>query len=103
MGMTVDTIGECYATVSICGEEVKVKAQFLEVLKRYEGQCGSNRALAMQDKLEVLKDKVIEENEAVLEWLPLRKRDVTLETLLQKTYQSLVNDMERDMGEKERV
>jgi len=43
MGMTVDTIGECYATVSICGEEVKVKAQFLEVLKRYEGQCGSDR------------------------------------------------------------
>ena len=40
------------------------------------------------------------ENEAVLEWLPLRKRDVTLETLLQKTYQSLIDGMEGEMGEK---
>ena len=75
-----------------------MKAQFLEVLKRYEGHCGSARALAMQDKLEALKDTVVEENEAVLEWLPLRKRDVTLETLLQKTYQSLIDEMEGEMG-----
>lgn len=97
--MTVDTIYECCGKFSIyCDEEVKVKAQFLEVLKRYEARNGSASALAMQDKLEVLKDKVIEENEAVLEWLPLRKRDVTLETLLQKTYKSLIDEMEREMG-----
>lgn len=101
--MTIDTIYKCYAKVSICEEEVIVKAQFLEVLKRYEGQCGSDRALVIQDKLEVLKDKVVEENEAVLEWLPLRKRDVTLETLLQKTYQSLIDEMKGEMREKERV
>jgi hypothetical protein len=74
-----------------------VKGQFQEVLKRFEAQCGSARALAVQDKLEALKSKVVEENEAVLEWLPLRKRDVTLETLLQKTYQNLIVEMEEEM------
>jgi len=74
-----------------------MKEQFLEILKRYEERFSSARALEVQDRLKDLKEKVIEENEGLLEWLPERKRDVTLETLLQKTYQKLIEEMEKEM------
>ena len=76
-----------------------MRGKFLETIKKYEARFGSIKALAVQDKLEDLKEKVILENEDVLEWLPLIKRDITLETLLQKTYQSLVHQMEVEMEE----
>jgi len=74
-----------------------MKEQFLEIIKRYEEQFGSARALEVQGRFKDLKEKVVEENEGLLEWLPERKRDVTLETLLQKTYQKLIDEMEEKM------
>jgi len=74
-----------------------MKEQFLEIIKKYEERFGSARALEVQDRLKNLKEKVVEENEGLLEWLPERKRNVTLETLLQKTYQKLIDEMEKEM------
>jgi hypothetical protein len=76
-----------------------LKEQFLVLIKKYEEQFGAEKTTAVQKKLDAMKEKVMEDNEAVLEWLPLRKRDVTLETLMQKTYQQLIDDMEQEMGE----
>jgi len=67
----------------------------MEALKKYGEKFGSERARAMQKMFDERKQKVMEDNEFVLQWLPVRKRDVTMETLLQKTYDELIVEMEK--------
>ena len=67
----------------------------MEALKKYGEKFGSERARAMQKMFDERKQKVMEDNEFVLQWLPVRKRDVTMETLLQKTYDELMVEMEK--------
>ena len=75
--------------------ECRVKEEFMEALKKYGEKFGSERARAMQKMFDERKQKVMEDNEFVLQWLPVRKRDVTMETLLQKTYDELMVEMEK--------
>ncbi|HEU20509.1 MAG TPA: hypothetical protein ENO00_14225 [Deltaproteobacteria bacterium] len=72
-----------------------MKEEFMEALKKYGEKFGSERARAMQKMFDERKQKVMEDNEFVLQWLPVRKRDVTMETLLQKTYDELIVEMEK--------
>lgn len=72
---------------------MEVKDEFIEALRKYEEKVGLVRARAMQKMFEERKQKVMEDNEFVLQWLPVRKRDITLDTLLQKTYEELIREM----------
>lgn len=71
-----------------------MKDEFIEALRKYEEKVGSERARMVQEMFEERKHKIMEDNEFVLQWLPVKKRDITLETLLQKTYEELVKEME---------
>jgi len=75
-----------------------MKNRFEKALKTYEERFGLEKTQAVQMRLAELKAKVIEENEAVLEWLPAHKRSITMETLLQKTYQTLIEEMEEELN-----
>ena len=71
-----------------------VKNEFIEALRKYEEKVGSERVRALQEIFEERKQKVMEDNDFVLQWLPVKKRDITLETLLQKTYEELIREMD---------
>jgi hypothetical protein len=71
-----------------------MKAEFMEALKRFEQSAGPGQARAINDRLEERKRSIMEDNEYLLQWLPERKRNETMETLLQKTYDELMREME---------
>jgi hypothetical protein len=71
------------------------KEKFLEALKIYESKYGSAEALKIQDRLSTLRKQILEDNEAVLEWLPMKKKDQTMESLMEKNYRDLIFQMER--------
>ncbi len=71
-----------------------MKNEFIEALRKYEEKVGSERVRALQEIFEERKQKVMEDNDFVLQWLPVKKRDITLETLLQKTYEELIREMD---------
>lgn len=71
-----------------------MKDEFVRALRKYEEKVGSERARAVRKIFEERKQKVMEDNDHVLQWLPVKKQDITLETLLQKTYEELINEME---------
>jgi len=78
----------------------EMKEQFAAVLQQYEKQKGPQKAVEIQRKLEDAEKRVVEDNAALLDWLPERKRSITLETLLQKTYRDLIDDMNEEMRER---
>lgn len=73
------------------------KEKFLEALKIYESKYGSAEALKIQDRLSALRKQIIEDNETVLEWLPTKKKDQTIESLLEGCYRDLTLQMEREL------
>ena len=77
-----------------------MKNEFIEALRKYEEKVGSERVRALQEIFEERKQKVMEDNDFVLQWLPVKKRDITLETLLQKTYEELIREMDEAIGAK---
>ncbi|MBE9547693.1 MAG: hypothetical protein IMF10_09420 [Proteobacteria bacterium] len=75
-----------------------MKAKYLDTLKEYNEKFGAARVREIEDKFRTLEEEIMSENESVLTWLPPRKKDETIGTLLQKTYQDLINEMEEEMG-----
>lgn len=75
-----------------------MKATYLDTLKEYNEKFGADRMREIEVKFKALEEEIISENESVLTWLPPPKRDVTIGTLLQKTYQDLIHEMEEEMG-----
>jgi hypothetical protein len=71
-----------------------MKDEFMKALKKYEEAAGPERARAINDQFEERKRIIMEDNEYLLQWLPERKRNVTMETLLQKTYEGFMKEME---------
>ena len=73
-----------------------MKDTFEKALKDYEKKYGLEKAAGIQDQFDRLKEKVISDNEHVLEWLPLRKKNETIESLLQGVYKKLTSQMEKE-------
>jgi hypothetical protein len=73
-----------------------MKDTFEMALKDYEKKYGLEKAAGIQDQFDRLKEKVISDNEHVLEWLPLRKKNETIESLLQGVYKKLTSQMEKE-------
>ncbi|MBN2256106.1 MAG: hypothetical protein JW736_10390 [Deltaproteobacteria bacterium] len=76
-----------------------MKDEFMEALKKFEQTAGPERARAINDRFEERKRVIMEDNEYLLQWLPERKRNVTMMTLLQKTYEELMKEMEDTEGQ----
>ncbi|MCX5833228.1 MAG: hypothetical protein NTV99_01705 [Deltaproteobacteria bacterium] len=72
-----------------------MKDAFERALKDYEKKYGLEKAAEIQGQFEELKEKVIADNEHILEWLPLRKKNETIESLLQGVYKKLMGLMEK--------
>jgi len=73
-----------------------MKDTFEKALKDYEKKYGLEKAAEIQAKFDQLKEKVIADNEHVLQWLPLRKRNETIESLLQGVYKKLMGVMAKE-------
>jgi len=73
-----------------------MKDTFEKALKDYEKKYGLEKAAEIQAKFDQLKEKVIADNEHVLQWLPLRKRNETIESLLQGVYKKLTGVMAKE-------
>lgn len=73
-----------------------MKETFERALKDYEKKYGLEKAAEIQGQFDQLKEKVIVDNEHVLEWLPLRKKNETIESLLQGVYKKLMSRMEKE-------
>jgi hypothetical protein len=71
-----------------------MKDAFERALKDYEKKYGLEKAAEIQAQFDQLKEKVIADNAHVLEWLPLRKKNETIESLLQGVYKKLTGLME---------
>lgn len=72
-----------------------MKDTFEKALKDYEKKYGLEKAAEIQGQFDQLKEKVIADNEHILEWLPLRKKNETIESLLQGVYKKLMGLMEK--------
>ena len=72
-----------------------MKDAFERALKVYENNYGLEKAAEIQGQFDQLKEKVIADNEHILEWLPLRKKNETIESLLQGVYKKLMSLMEK--------
>ncbi len=72
-----------------------MKDAFERALKGYEKKYGLEKAAEIQSQFDELKGKVIADNEHFLEWLPLRKKNETIESLLQGVYKKLMGLMEK--------
>ena len=72
-----------------------MKDAFERALKDYENNYGLDKAAEIQGQFDQLKEKVITDNEHILEWLPLRKKNETIESLLQGVYKKLMSLMEK--------
>lgn len=71
-----------------------MKDDFERALKDYERKYGLEKAADIQGRFDRMKEEVIADNDHVLEWLPLRKRNETIESLLQGVYKKLMDLME---------
>ncbi len=72
-----------------------MKDAFERALKDYEKKYGLEKAAELQGQFDQLKEKIIADNDHVLEWLPLRKKNETTESLLQGVYKKLMGLMEK--------
>jgi diadenosine tetraphosphatase ApaH/serine/threonine PP2A family protein phosphatase len=77
------------------GEALEMKDDFERALRDYEKKYGLEKAAEIQTQFDQLKEKVIADNEHVLEWLPLRKKNETIESLLQGVYKKLMGRIEK--------
>jgi hypothetical protein len=76
--------------------EGSTRERFIQALIQYQDQFGQERASAIQEKFWQLKEQIIADNSADLDWFPSWKKNQILESLLDKTYLSLIAEMERE-------
>ena len=72
------------------------REKFIQTLIRYQQQFGPERAEGIQQKFSSLREGILAANEGELEWFPTWKRNQIVESLLEKTYQDLIAEMEKE-------
>jgi len=75
--------------------EGSTRERFLQTLMHYQEQFGQEKASAIQEKFWKFKEQIVADNSADLDWFPSWKKNQILESLLDKTYLSLIAEMER--------
>ncbi len=75
-----------------------MKERYLEVIRSFEDRFGRDRAADVQRRADEARDRIWQDQEHVLQWLPARKQTETLETLLQSTYAALTAEMEEALS-----
>ena len=75
-----------------------MKERYLQVIRIFEERFGRVRAANVQRRAEEAREKIWQDQEQVLQWLPVRKQTETLETLLQSTYAALTAEMEEALA-----
>jgi hypothetical protein len=86
---------------SQCGQdghpmEGSTRERFIQTLMQYQEKFGQEKASAIQEKFWQLKEQVVTDNSADLDWFPDWKKRQILESLLDKTYLGLIAEMERE-------
>ena len=76
--------------------EGSTREQFIQTLMHYQERFGQEKAAAIQEKFWKLREQVVEENAAEIDWFPSWKKNQILESLLEKTYRDLIVEMERE-------
>ncbi len=76
--------------------EGSTRERFIQTLVKYQEKFGQERASAIQEKFWQLREKVVADNAAEIDWFPSWKKNQILESLLDKTYQSLIAEMESE-------
>ncbi len=76
--------------------EGSTRERFIQTLIRYQDQFGQEKASAIQERFWQLKEQIITDNAADLDWFPSWKKNQILESLLEKTYLGLIAEMERE-------
>ncbi|HET6490830.1 MAG TPA: hypothetical protein VFG28_13835 [Syntrophales bacterium] len=76
--------------------EGSTRERFIHALIRYQEKFGQDRASVIQEKLGQLREQIVAENSADLDWFPDWKKRQILESLLEKTYLGLIAEMERE-------
>jgi hypothetical protein len=76
--------------------EGSTKERFIQALMQYQEKFGQEKTSAIQEKFWQLKEQVVTDNSADLDWFPDWKKRQILESLLDKTYLGLIAEMERE-------
>jgi len=84
-----------------CGQggdlvEGSTREKFIQTLIKYQEKFGPERASAIQEKFWHLREQVVTDNAADIDWFPSWKKNQILESLLEKTYQGLIAEMEHE-------
>ncbi len=62
---------------------------------RYQEAFGQEKASAIQDRFQRERERIVAENAAELDWFPAWKKNQILDSLLDKTYRDLIDEMGR--------
>jgi hypothetical protein len=76
--------------------EGSTRERFIQTLMKYQETFGQDKASAIQEKFWQLKEQVVADHSAEIDWFPSWKKNQILESLLEKTYLSLIAEMERE-------
>ncbi len=76
--------------------EGSTRERFIQTLIQFQEKFGQERAAAIQERFWLLKEQIVTDNSADLDWFPSWKKNQILESLLEKTYLGLIAEMERE-------
>ena len=76
--------------------EGSTRERFIQTLIQFQEKFGQERASAIQERFWLLKEQIVADNSADLDWFPSWKKNQILESLLEKTYLGLIAEMERE-------
>jgi len=76
--------------------EGSTREQFIQTLMQYQERFGQEKAAAIQEKFWKLREQVVAENAAEIDWFPSWKKNQILESLLEKAYRQLISEMQNE-------
>jgi len=72
------------------------REKFLHTLVQYQEKFGPEKASAIQERFRQERERVVAESASEIDWFPSWKKDQILESLLEKTYRDLIQEMQRE-------
>ena len=76
--------------------EGSTRERFIQALIQFQEKFGQEKTAAIQERFWLLKEQIVTDNSADLDWFPSWKKNQILESLLEKTYLGLIAEMERE-------
>ncbi|OPY92452.1 MAG: hypothetical protein A4E73_01122 [Syntrophaceae bacterium PtaU1.Bin231] len=72
------------------------REKFLHTLVQYQEKFGPEKASAIQERFRQERERVVAESASEIDWFPSWKKNQILESLLEKTYRDLIQEMQRE-------